>query len=296
MGNGNEKIAVLTDSNSDMPAGWADGLPLFVLPMRITDGEREYHDGVDITVEDIYRRQQTETFRTSMPSPEEMQDMLRTIRDRGFGKVVVLLISDALSGASNVFRMLAGEIQNPEIAVYNSTTASVGCGILASEAARYAASGISWEEMKTRVEQLIRDTYVFFSVDTLEYLKRGGRIGRVTELLGTMLNIKPVLSIDKEGVLYTEEKVRGRRLAVKKLLEHVERLAKEDGRPYNLVVCDGNVPEEGAALEESLRKLLPDSIRLLHGQVSATLGVHLGPGLLGAGIQFLEPGSLPDNP
>ena len=292
MGMENEKIAVLTDTNSDMPAGWAEGLPLFVLPLRITDGKTEYRDGIDITVEDVYRRQKDENFRTSMPSMDDIAAMLEKIRGEGFTKLLVLLLSDALSGASNIFRLIARESEEMEIAVYNSRTASVGSGILASEAARYAASGLSWEMMKARTEQLIRDTEVFFSLETLEYLKRGGRIGRATEFIGTMLQIKPVLSFDKEGVIYTAEKVHGRRLVARHLVEKVVTLARADGRPYNLVVCDGNVPEEGNALKRELTKALPDAVRVLHGKVDATLAVHLGPALLGAGIQFLDPESV----
>ncbi len=121
----------------------------------------------------------------------------------------------------------------------------------------------------------------------------GGRIGRVTAVAGTLLQIKPILSFDEGGVIYTPAKVRGRRAVAAKLIELVQGLAAAAGADgehvrYNLVVCDGGCPQEADELQAALTKVLPDSEQIVRGQLDATLAVHLGPNLLGAGIQLLR--------
>ena len=284
----NGRIAVLTDTNCDLNPSDLPGLPIYVLPLRINDGEKEYRDGIDITVEDVYRRQKDENFHTSLPSQEDISSILDQIHQDGFSQVIVLLLSDALSSASNLLRLLSRERDDLEIEVVNSRSASIGVGVLAWQTAQYILSGTPFSLLKEKVQSLVRETEVFFSLDTLEYLKRGGRIGRVTEFVGTLLQIKPIMSFDELGVIVTAAKVRGSRLVRRHLIECVRRTAARfPGRPYNLVVCEGGVPEECDRLTEELKALLPDCKALLRGRLDATLAVHLGPHLLGAGIQFL---------
>lgn len=282
-------IAVLTDTNCDLQEPDLQGLPIYVLPLRINDGTTEYRDGIDITVDDVYVRQKKEDFKTSLPSAEDVSEILQRMKADGIRQVIVLLLSDALSSASNLLRLLALETEDLEIEVMDSRSASIGTGVLAWETARLILSGLSFEALKERVAELIRCTQVFFSLDTLEYLKRGGRIGRVTEFVGNLLQIRPVMSFDDNGVITVAAKVRGRRLVTRCLIDCVRKVASRfPGKPYNLVVCEGGVPEECDRLTEELKKALPDFRGLLRGKLDATLAVHLGPNLLGAGIQILE--------
>ena len=188
------------------------------------------------------------------------------------------------------FRMAAEEHPELTVKVFDSKSASIGLGALAVQVARYAVRGVAFDPLCELTKRLINDTVVYFSLDTLEYLQRGGRIGRATALAGGLLQIKPILTFDrKDGMISTAAKVRGRRGVQQRLIELATELAaKHPGEEYNLVVCDGNVPEEGAALEAALIRALPNAHRVLHGKIDATLAVHLGPNLLGVGVQFLN--------
>ena len=239
------KIAIITDTCCDLPQEYLKEYPIFCVPLVVTSGTESYRDNIDITVETIYARQKNENFKTSLPRPQDIEDVYGAIARQG---------------------------------------------ALAVQVARYAVRGVAFDPLCELTKRLIDDTVVYFSLDTLEYLQRGGRIGRATALAGGLLQIKPILTFDrKDGMISTAAKVRGRRGVQQRLIELATELAaKHPGEEYNLVVCDGNVPEEGAALEAALTRALPNAHRVLHGKIDATLAVHLGPNLLGVGVQFLN--------
>ena len=284
-----QKIAVITDTCCDLPREVFKQYPIFCVPLVVACGAESYRDNIDITVEEVYARQKAEDFKTSLPRHQDIQDVYAAISRQGYTHVVVLMIAECLSSANNLMRLAAEDHPELTVRVFDSKSASIGLGTLAVQTARYAAAGMPFEELCALLPELIIGTNVFFSLDTLEYLQRGGRIGRATALAGSLLQIKPVLTFDrKDGLISTVAKVRGRRGVQPKLIELATALAADHpGEEYNLVVCDGSVPEEGAALEKALRRALPDFRDILHGQIDATLAVHLGPNLLGVGVQFL---------
>lgn len=284
-----EKIAVITDTCCDLPREVFKQYPIFCVPLVVTCGTESYRDNIDIEVEEIYARQKTEDFKTSLPRIQDIQDVYTALVGQGYTHVVVLMIAECLSSANNLMRLAAQDHPALTVRVFDSKSASIGLGALAVQTARLIAEGLTFDALCARVERLITDTVVYFSLDTLEYLQRGGRIGRATALAGSLLQIKPVLTFDrKDGMISTVAKVRGRRAVQPRLIELAQALvADHPGQAYNLVVCDGNVPDEGAALEKALLRALPDAKSVLHGQIDATLAVHLGPNLLGVGVQFL---------
>ena len=284
-----EKIAVITDTCCDLPREVFKQYPIFCVPLVVTCGTESYRDNIDIEVEEIYARQKTEDFKTSLPRIQDIQDVYTALVGQGYTHVDVLMIAECLSSANNLMRLAAQDHPALTVRVFDSKSASIGLGALAVQTARLIAEGLTFDALCARVERLITDTVVYFSLDTLEYLQRGGRIGRATALAGSLLQIKPVLTFDrKDGMISTVAKVRGRRAVQPRLIELAQALvADHPGQAYNLVVCDGNVPDEGAALEKALLRALPDAKSVLHGQIDATLAVHLGPNLLGVGVQFL---------
>lgn len=284
------KIAIITDTCCDLPQEYLKEYPIFSVPLVVTSGTQSYRDNIDITVEDVYARQKNEDFKTSLPRPQDIEDVYTAIARQGYTHVIVLMIAECLSSANNLMRISAEEHPELTVRVFDSKSASIGLGVLAVQVARYAVRGVPFEPLCELTKRLIEDTTVYFSLDTLEYLQRGGRIGRATALAGGLLQIKPILTFEnKDGVIATAAKVRGRRGVQQKLIELALALAEEHpGEEYNLVVCDGNAPEEGAALEEALVRALPNAHRVLHGKIDATLAVHLGPNLLGVGMQFLN--------
>lgn len=284
-----EKIAVITDTCCDLPREIFKQYPIFCVPLVVTCGAESYRDNIDIEVADVYARQKGETFKTSLPRPQDIADVYDAIARQGYTHVIVLMIAECLSGANNLMRISAADHPELTVRVYDSKSASIGLGALAMQTAQYIREGMTFDALCAKMDRLIADTVVWFSLDTLEYLQRGGRIGRATALAGSLLQIKPVLTFDRaDGLISTAAKVRGRRAVQPKLLELAEALVESrPGEAYNLVVCDGACPEEGAALEKALTRMLPDAQRVLHGQIDATLAVHLGPNLLGVGVQFL---------
>ncbi len=282
-----EKVAIITDSCADVPKELVKRYSIFVLPMQIVCEDGMYRDGVDIGAEEIYERLKREMPKSSTPSGADVEDLLGELVKRGYQKAIAVLLAGGLSGTVNQVRLIAEEFEGLEVAVYDSKEASIGIGVIAIQAAEYALSGMGFEELKKRVEGLIEGTKVFFSIHTLEYLKKGGRIGKMTALAGTLLDIKPIMSFDEDGEIYAAAKVRSRKGVQKRLLQLMEDCRRE-GRPYNLVVADGGAREEREALEEELKVLFPDYRALYRAEIGAALSIYLGAGLLGAGIQYLE--------
>lgn len=282
-----EKIAVITDSCADVPPELVKEYNIFVLPIAIQCSDGQYRDGVDITAEDIYERLKRELPKSSSPLGSDMEDTFQEIKRQGYTHAVAIILSGGLSGTVNHVRLAAEEISDLEVEVFDSRQGSIGIGVVALQAAEEIRKGISFGALQKRIPHLIENTKVFFSIDTLEYLQKGGRIGKATALAGAMLQIKPILSFDEDGEIYTAAKVRGRKQVENRLIRLVEELAAE-GRPYNLVVADGGAPQEREELEEKLVKIFPDSVHLYKAKIGAALSIYLGSGLLGAGIQFLD--------
>jgi len=149
-------------------------------------------------------------------------------------------------------------------------------------------AGASWRELThKRVPQLIKNTFPFFSVDTLEYLQRGGRIGKVTAMAGTMLQIKPLITFAADGQLQSIAKVRGRKQVMDKLIDLVVK-ACGNHKKYNLAVANGGAPEEMAVLKEKLKAALPYYDHIWDGELDGTLSVYIGDGVLGTCVQVLD--------
>ncbi len=174
-----EKIAVITDSCADLPTEWVSAWHIFVLPLIISTDEGEFHDGVNIQSNDVYRMQQTSLLHTSTPSGEDILELLTEVRRQGYTKAVAVMLSGGLSGTVNHMRLAAESVkeQGLDVAVYDSRSGSIGIGLTAVKAAEYIQNGMDFETVCGRVEKLIGQTQVFFSVDTLDYLLKGGRIG-----------------------------------------------------------------------------------------------------------------------
>ena len=284
-----QKIALLTDSCADLPLSLRQGKPIFTVPLRIVCRDGEFADGVDIFPADIYRRlSQGELPHTSLPTGGSITQVLDEIAGAGYQRVLALMLSSGLSGTCNLVRLLAEQRQDLEVAVFDSVSGSLGMGMMVLQAWEDIEHGMDWEELvRHRVPQLIAGTFPFFSVDTLEYLQKGGRIGKITALAGTMLSIKPLITFAPDGQLKSIAKVRGRRAVQDKLIELVgDRLGSH--RRYNLAVANGGAPEEMAQLAASIQEAYPHYDHFWQGELDATLSVYIGSGVLGAAVQVLD--------
>lgn len=282
-----EKIAIITDSCADVPNELAKEYNIFILPMLIHCKDGEYRDGVEITAQDVYERLKTEIPKTSSPLGQDIIETFKEIKRQGYTKAVAVILSGGLSGSVNHIRLAAESESDIEVVVFDSMQGSIGIGAIALQAAEYVKQGMSFDELLDTMPKLIKNTKVFFSIDTLEYLQKGGRIGKATALAGSVLQIKPILAFDEEGEIYTPAKVRGRKMVSSRLIKFVQEQFITD-KPYNLIVADGGAPEEREVLEEQLKALFPNYRFCYRAKIGGALSVYLGPGLLGAGIQFLD--------
>ena len=284
-----QKIALLTDSCADLTPELAVENHIFVVPLRILCADGEYADGVDIHGADIYRRLRAgELPQTSLPAGETIGAVLEKIAREGYDGVIAVMLSSGLSGTYNLTRLIAEECTGITIRVYDSISGSLGMGLTVMQLAEDIRNGMSWEELtERRAPQLIAGTFPFFSVDTLEYLQKGGRIGKVAATAGTLLQIKPIITFAPDGQLHSVATVRGRNQVIDKLVSMTADRCGDHKR-YNLAVANGGAPEEMALVRQKLTAALPNYDHIWEGEIDGTLSVYIGDGVLGAAVQVLD--------
>ena len=285
-----QKIALLTDSCADISPELAKENHIFMVPLRILCSDGEYLDGVNIRAADIYRRLQAgELPQTSLPAGEDIGKALRQIVAEGYDGVIAVMLSSGLSGTFNLTRVIAEECRGMlQVKVFDSLNGSLGLGMTVLQLAEDIQNGMGWRELtERRAPQLIAGSFPFFSVDTLEYLQKGGRIGKVTATAGMLLQIKPLLTFAPDGQLQSVAKVRGCHQVIDKLVALTVQRCGEHKR-YNLAVANGGAPEEMAQVKKKLTAALPNYDHIWEGEIDGTLSVYIGDGILGAAVQVLD--------
>ena len=285
-----EKIAILTDSCADVPQYYQEKYHIYTVPMMVTSNDRSYRDGVDIFAEDVYELQKKEILKTSSPQGNDVIATLEKIKADGYSHVIILTIASALSGTVNQIRLFAQDVDDLVVEVFDSKSASIGNGVIVIETAKLRDQGFTFGELVHKVAEVINNTYVYFSIDTLEYLQKGGRIGKATAFVGGALKIKPILSFDKDnGMIYVPSKARGNKKVKGQLIKLVAKNIEENpNRSFNLVIADGGDEENHKLLEQELKELYPQANEVINAKIGAALSTYLGSGLLGAGIQFID--------
>ena len=260
-----------------------------MVPLRIACKDKDYNDGEDISAKDIYKRlEKGELPKTSLPDMMRVDRTLENIKKDGYEKVIVLPLSSGLSGTHNMFRLACEEREDLETAVFQTYSGAIPIGGVVLQLWEDIQKGMKWEQLVgQRVEHLLRNTHAFFSVDTLEYLQKGGRIGKITALAGTVLNIKPILTFAEDGQLVNVAKVRGRKQVQGKLIELVKEQVG-DHKAFNLLVANGGAEEEMKQLKADLMEAIPGCRHIWDSHIDGTLSVYIGKGVLGAAIQFLD--------
>jgi len=277
----NEKVAIVTDSTCDIPQNIIEEYGIHVVPLRIVYGDREYRDNIDITAEQVYERLPTEIPTTSLPSPEDVLNLFHRLKEEGFTHVLAIHISSGLSGTAQLIENLASQVKGLIVKVIDSKSISMGLGYSVIEAARKLQQNASFEAVCAHVQGTLSKMRVYFVLGTLEYLTKGGRIGKVAGTLGQILNIKPIITVNEEGVYTTYAKVRGRKQSIDKMFEALkEHLTKPRNR---VAVCHGAAVEEAQALINRIKELC-NIEEVISGHVSPVIGVHTGPGTLGIAV------------
>lgn len=280
-----EKIAILVDSCSDVPPYLRERHHIYLIPQIIVYPEGEYRDGVDITPSEVYQRFPDEIPSTSLPSMAETTGIIQQICADGFNRILVVTISSGLSGTFDMIKRIP-PLSGVCIEAIDTRNIGIGSGFTALLAVDLIEKGTSFEEIVNICRERIVYSKLLIAFDTLEYLRRGGRIGHVATSLGTMLDLKLIIACDENGYYYTAAKTRGRKKSLKKALEMICDFAGDSTR-YNLTVMHGDAPEEADELARQLAAALPHAGIFVTGEISPALVVHTGPGLIGIGVQIL---------
>lgn len=283
----NKKIAILVDSGCDVPSTLAQANNIYEIPLKIIYKEASFTDKVTITAKEIYDRLPIEIPKTSLPEGAVIQDIFEKILADGYEQLIAITISSGLSGTFNAVRLMAQDFPQLETFMFDTKNIGIGAGVHAIMAAEMIAEGVSFEQITTTLSNNIDKSKLFFSVPTLEYLQKGGRIGLVSAVLGNALKLNPIITCNDAGIYHTVAKSRGR----KKSLEKTVSLVKEfvgNHQNVRLLVAHGDAEKEALALVDVLKTAIPQASEVLVDQISPALVVHTGPGLIGLGAQLLD--------
>ena len=273
-------VAVVTDSTAYLPPELTEGYGIHVVPLYVVLPGRSGREGLDISPEDVARALAVrgQTVSTSRPTPGDFVAAYRHALDAGADRLVSIHLSAELSSTSDAARLAASQVGEHIVTVVDSRSAAMGCGFAVLAAARSAAAGADAEEVAETARRTAAQTSTYFVVDTLEHLRRGGRIGAAAAVLGSALAVKPVLHV-KEGRVVPLEKVRTSARALHRLVQRAVEVAGDD--PVSVAVHHLAAADRADRLAAELRERLP-ALRELHvSELGAAIGAHVGPGAVG---------------
>ncbi len=277
-------IRIVTDSTSDLPRELTAEHGITVVPASVFFGDEHLLDGVDIDSDTFFARLAGESRlpTTSQPSPGAFRDVYQQLKDEGATEILSIHVSEKLSGTLASARQGAQQVEGVRIETVDSGCVTLALGLGVITAAQAVAGGASLDEARAAALDQYERTSDFILVDTLEYLRRGGRIGRAQEMLGGLMRVKPLLSI-QGGEIVPVGRVRTKKKAVAEVIRRTEAL----GSLERIAVMHSTTPDEAADLAGRLGESAPGT-PVMQGQVGPAIGVHVGPGLL-AVVAVLSP-------
>lgn len=274
-------VHVVTDSTSDLPPKLAAKLGITVVPLNVHFGEETFRDGEDLGHDEFYNRltSVSQLPTTSAPPVGTFLAAYQKAAKSADGIVSIHLSSD-LSATFDSARQASEQMSGTTpVEVLDSRTISLGLGMVALAAARAAGRGASTAEVVEEAQRAMGEVEVVCAVDTLEYLEKGGRIGKGAAFMGSLLNVKPLLTV-RDGKVHPLEKVRARARAISRLVEIVEA-----AHPVcEIGVMHSTTPEEADSLAKRLAPGVPNG-NVLVSQLGVVVGTHSGPGLIGVGFR-----------
>lgn len=270
-------IKIVADSTCDLPAEVIQNYGITLVPVYVNIGTQSYLDGVEISRQEFYNN--LPNFKhhptTSAPGIDTFVKTYRELAKNGADEILSFHLSSSLSNVCNVARLAAEAVEEIPIHTVDSGQLSLGTGLLIIEAAKAAQAGQSAEEILALVQEMTKRAYVFAALDTLTFLRRSGRVSRLSAGLGTILQVKPLLTMNC-GVA-GREMVRTRRRA----LERVVELARSAAPLQTLAYVHTNAPQKVEELRAMTKDIYPDGQPLIVGEVTPVIGAHIGPGAAG---------------
>ncbi|MBI3914356.1 MAG: DegV family protein [Chloroflexi bacterium] len=271
-------VQIVTDSTADLPPAVIERLGITVIPLTIQFGSKLLRDGIDITKPDMFQRLARVATPpiSAPPSQKQFEEAYADLTRQPDSEVVAIHLSSKLSQTFSISSRAATPLLGRhKIILIDSQSISVGLGMMVTAAAEAAHSGASLDEVVKLVRGMIPRIYIGFFVETLDYLARGGRIGKAQAILGAMLNIKPLLILE-EGEIVALEKVRTRAKAIEKLAEFISEFARVE----RMVILHSASPDDVKLLIEQVELLTP-GLNITTDQYGPVAATHVGPDALG---------------
>lgn len=276
------KLAVITDSSAFLQAETLRKEDLFVLDIPVNIDGQEYVEGVNLTAQEFYEKMASasELPKTSQPSIAKLDEILSSLKDKGYTHALGLFLSSGISGFYQNIQYMKDDYEGLTIAFPDTRITSAPLGYMVESVFKWAEQGDGFESILDKVTEQIENTSAFIMVDDLDHLVKGGRLSNGAAILGNLLSIKPILYFNDQGVIEVYEKVRTEKKATKRLVEIVKE-ATANGN-YQITVIHGNAPQKAA----DLRQLLIDggvAIDVSIATFGSVIGTHLGEGSIALG-------------
>ena len=279
------RVAIVTDSASDLTPQAARAAGIAVIPLAVNFGPESFRAGLDLSIEEFWRRMTAPDApfpTTATSSPGDFKAIYDRLFAEGAETIISIHVATTLSGSIKSARIAREMLEERDIRVVDSGSASMGEGLLATMAAELAAAGKDADEIVTSLEQRRPDLDVFVALDTLEYLRKGGRISGAQAAVGTLLSVKPIITI-RDGAVHTVERPRTRGKARERVIELMT------ARPVERIAVLYTPPADGTAFRTDLLRAMggaidPASVSIQ--PVGPSVGPHLGPGCLGGGLLY----------
>ena len=276
------KLAVITDSSAFLQAETLRKEDLFVLDIPVNIDGQEYVEGVNLTAQEFYEKMASasELPKTSQPSIAKLDEILSSLKDKGYTHALGLFLSSGISGFYQNIQYMKDEYEGLTIAFPDTRITNAPLGYMVESVFKWTEQGEDFESILDKVTEQIENTSAFIMVDDLDHLVKGGRLSNGAAILGNLLSIKPILYFNDQGVIEVYEKVRTEKKATKRLVEIVKE-ATANGN-YQITVIHSNAPQKAA----DLRQLLIDggvATDVSIATFGSVIGTHLGEGSIALG-------------
>lgn len=273
-------IKIVTDSTSDIPKHLVDRHGIIVLPLTVHFGHEEFRDGVDITSDEFFKKLVSNQVlpTTSQIAPAVFKEVYERELKNG-NSIISIHISSELSGTYQSAVIARETLKNDKnVSVIDSRSTTLSLGMMVLKAAELAESGLSYEQIVEEIEKYKREVKLLIVVDTLDYLRKGGRLSGAQAVLGNMLNIKPVLTIE-DGKVVVIDKVRGDKKAQKRIIELLKEMSN-DISGQAIGVANAACPETADEIKQLVKEEF-GSTEFIEANVGSVIGTHVGPGAYG---------------
>lgn len=279
-----QNIAILADSGSDINID-STNMPLYILPLRIIIDGKEYIDKKEISLKEVLSHIDDKKVTTSLPSPKDIEGTFDQIKKDGFTHVICIPISKGLSGTMNIIRQIAEDYEGLTIELIDTKNISMASGYSSLDALHMIEEGKSFEDIVHTINHNLTKRKVFFTVDKLVYLKKGGRIGLVSATVADLLKIKPVITCNDEGIYYTVKKQRGYQKAVNELIHQVVQFVK-DSKSYDVSLMNSDSQLDLEVFTSKIKEALPHIRNFTISNITPALAIHTGPEALGIAVSI----------